>query len=604
MINFTEVNQAALASGYPRYLFPKAKQAGRELQCGDIFGNEGRSFNLNLDSGAWIDNSTGQRGGDFISLVAQREGLSQGEAARKIQADLSLPTAAASPRPAPRQTPKDDQPEAPTTREPAHIYPYYNDDGTLAFEVLRFEKPGHKKAIRTRGTYNPKLLYNAKTAVNYNPVFVVEGEACVEALKAPNINLHNAVSNPGGAGKWRNEHSQALKGKNIIILPDNDDPGKAHAAKVAASVYTYAASIKILNLPGLPHKGDVVNWLEAGGTVPELRSLIDAAPLYQPPNETPKEETSASAHLEAFRPVIMGIRSFLAKEYPPRDYVLWPIIPEQGLTMLFAMRGIGKTMVALSIALVVASGGILFGWKAPKARKVIYLDGEMPASAMQERIKEIEAGMGCMVDEDYFKIWTPDEQPNGFTLNLSTPIGQACLAETVKNFDLIIVDNLATLCRSGKENEAESWGQMQAWLLALRRLGKSVLLVHHAGKTGDQRGSSAKEDILDTVLKLYHASDYTADQGARFTIELTKARGIIGPEAEPFEARLVEDESGRGLAWEYGSSKDKDRRIIQELLEEGYTQRQIVEYLGDGWNLAKVHRFIKKHNLKKRGLVA
>jgi putative DNA primase/helicase len=126
---------------------------------------------------------------------------------------------------------------------------------------------------------------------------------------------------------------------------------------------------------------------------------------------------------------------------------------------------------------------------------------------MQERIRDLEAGLGCQIDEGYFQIMNPDEQRDGFTLNLNTPEGQACLAESVKDFDLIIVDNLATLCRGHKENEAESWGQMQEWLLALRRMGKAVLLVHHAGKTGDQRGSSAKEDVLDCVIKLSHAAD-------------------------------------------------------------------------------------------------
>ncbi|MDR2725024.1 MAG: AAA family ATPase [Candidatus Adiutrix sp.] len=600
-MNFAEINQAALASEYPRYLFPKANQAGRELQCGDIYGSEGRSFNLNLDSGAWIDNSTGQKGGDFISLVAEREGLTQGEAARKIQAGLSMAPAPA-PKPAPRPSERDDRPEAPTTGEPAHTYPYHNGDGSLAFEVLRYEKPGHKKAIRAKGAYNPKLLYNAAVALTYNPIFIVEGEACVEALRPAKIGLPNAVCNPGGAGKWRDEHSQALKGKDVVIFPDNDQPGRDHAAKVAASVYPYAASVKILDLPGLPPKGDVVDWLAAGGTSSQLRALMEAAPLYQPPQEIPKE---APLSPKASRLVVMGVRSFLSEEIPPRDYILNPVIPEQGLVMLYAARGVGKTFIALSISVAVASGGPLFAWKAERPRRTIYFDGEMPARTMQDRIRAIEAGAGCQIDDDFLQIMTPDKQADRIMPNLSTPEGQAELAEIVSGFDFIVIDNLATLCRGRKENEAESWGQMQEWLLTLRRAGKSVLLVHHAGKTGDQRGSSAKEDILDTVIKLSRSNEYMADQGAKFDLELTKARGITGPDAEPFEATLTQSYfKSEGLAWEYSRKADRDKRRVQELLNEELTQRQIADIMGEGWNLTRVNRFIHKHSLKKKGLVS
>lgn len=103
---------------------------------------------------------------------------------------------------------------------------------------------------------------------------------------------------------------------------------------------------------------------------------------------------------------------------------------------------------------------------------------------------------------------------------------------------LIVLDNLATLCRHGRANDEESFLPVQEWLLKLRRRGISVLLVHHASKNGSQRGTSSKEDTLDTVIQLKRPSDYETDQGARFEVHLTKARGIFGEDAEPFEAQL------------------------------------------------------------------
>src|SRR5690606_22821709 len=110
---------------------------------------------------------------------------------------------------------------------------------------------------------------------------------------------------------------------------------------------------------------------------------------------------------------------------------------------------------------------------------------------------------------------TPDLQ-SGLMPNLSTLEGRLAISKYVNECDLVIVDNISTLCHQGKENEAESWIPMQEWALKLRRLGISVLFIHHAGKSGQQRGTSKREDILDTIIKLKHPSDYEANMGACF----------------------------------------------------------------------------------------
>ena len=112
----------------------------------------------------------------------------------------------------------------------------------------------------------------------------------------------------------------------------------------------------------------------------------------------------------------------------------------------------------------------------------------------------------------------------------------------IADADLVIVDNLSTLCRGLKENEADSWTPVQNWCLSLRRAAKSVLLIHHGGKSGAQRGTSRKEDVLDTVVSLRKPPDHQADQGARFEIHFEKSRGFYGPEAAPFEAWLKGDQ--------------------------------------------------------------
>ena len=95
--------------------------------------------------------------------------------------------------------------------------------------------------------------------------------------------------------------------------------------------------------------------------------------------------------------------SFLSLVIPPREMVLDPILPKQGLAMLHSWRGIGKTHCALGIGYAVASGGGFLRWKAPSPRKVLYIDGEMPAVAMQERLAAVVNGSGPEPDQDAFR---------------------------------------------------------------------------------------------------------------------------------------------------------------------------------------------------------
>ena len=91
-----------------------------------------------------------------------------------------------------------------------------------------------------------------------------------------------ATCNPMGAGKWRPDFNQYFEGKQVVILPDNDEPGRKHAESVARHLHGTAKSVKILELPGLPEKGDVSDWLAAGGTADQLFNLAEKAPEWQP----------------------------------------------------------------------------------------------------------------------------------------------------------------------------------------------------------------------------------------------------------------------------------------------------------------------------------
>jgi len=291
-------------------------------------------------------------------------------------------------------------------------------------------------------------------------------------------------------------------------------------------------------------------------------------------------KAGATALLNGPRLVVADAAQLLSLELPPREYILNPVIPRQGLVMLYAPRGVGKTFVALSLAYAAASGQWVFRWQAPKPRRVLYLDGEMPANTMRERLAAIVAGYELeLPGPDWLQFITPDLQGMGLRMpNLATPEGQAAIMPHLEGVDLVVVDNLATLARAGRENDAEGWLPVQAWMLGLRQRGLSVCMVHHAGKGGQQRGTSSREDVLDTVIALRRPHNYQQEEGARFEVHLEKARGICGDEAKSFEATL--ETQGDALVWRCRDIEDVRLAQIRALLDEKMTVREIAEETG------------------------
>jgi len=297
-------------------------------------------------------------------------------------------------------------------------------------------------------------------------------------------------------------------------------------------------------------------------------------------------------------PRIVTLGAFLAQDLPPRELLLSPWLPRQGLVMVHAYRGIGKTFVALHVAYAVASGGNFLGWGAQRPAGVFFLDGEMPAPVLQERLAAIVAGSDREIVAP-FNIMTPDLQPiDRPSFNLANIEDQESLNPFLKGIDLIIVDNLSTMARGGKANDAESWLPIQEWALKQRAAGRSVLFIHHSGKSGAQRGTSAKEDVLDTVIGLRRPSDYEPSQGARFEVHFEKARGFSGTDSDPIEASLIQDQQGR-LTWVTKPLDDVIYDRVIELHADGLNHREIAEEVGR--DRSRVTRMIQR--AKKEGRI-
>jgi DNA-binding transcriptional ArsR family regulator len=307
---------------------------------------------------------------------------------------------------------------------------------------------------------------------------------------------------------------------------------------------------------------------------------IDAAVEWRSERPTPTYRVAPpeapAGYIPAYHKGLVTLTGaeLLTREFPAREFLLSPWLPSKGLAMIFAERGIGKTWVGLNIAHATAGGGSFLRWSASRPCRVVYIDGEMPAGALKDRYAAIVEGAAFDAPEDGFRLVAADMQPDGLP-DLADPAAQRFYDHVIADADLIIVDNLSTVCRALRENEADSWGPVQAWCLRQRAAGKSVLLVHHAGKGGGQRGTSRKEDVLDSVISLKRPVDYDASEGARFEVHYSKARGFWGDAAAPFEARLVE---GKWLVGEIMIDDSAD--TMRAMKESGATVREIAERLG------------------------
>lgn len=182
---------------------------------------------------------------------------------------------------------------------------YRDADGKLLFQVVRFEPKSFAQRVPDRSTDTGwkwglngvrTVLYRMPEVAIAQKVYIVEGEKDVENLVALGV---TATTSPMGADKWRAWYSQALKGKDLVFIPDNDEPGRQHVRHaVADCMAAGAASVKILHLDGLDEKGDVSDWIAAGNGLVELMALegrtapVEAEDLDRTPEWTKKLQRS------------------------------------------------------------------------------------------------------------------------------------------------------------------------------------------------------------------------------------------------------------------------------------------------------------------------
>jgi hypothetical protein len=376
----------------------------------------------------------------------------------------------------------------------------------------------------------PELLAALEADPNAE-VHIFEGERKVDVAR--NWHLVATCCN-GGAGKWKAEHSEHLRGRNVVIHPDNDDKGRKHVETTAQSLHGIARRIRVLELPGLGPTGDIVDWKKVGHTREELEALIENAREWKADSSKLVEMPPAAPATTQLPPVLSKAQ-FLNGFVPP-DYRIDGMLQRGFIYSLTGQTGAGKTAVALRINEEVGSpdpGPGMFGGHEVLRGCGVYFVGENPDD-IRMRIIGSDSKRGRTSDHDRI-----DFIPGVFDIDGLFAQLEKVIADR-GGVDFVTVDTSAAYFPGQDEN---SNAEIGAHARKLRRLttlpGKpTVLVLCHPIKHVTEayqllpRGGGAFLAEMDGNLTLFGT-------GHRIS-ELHHSNKFRGPGFEPISFRLEE----------------------------------------------------------------
>lgn len=485
-------------------------------------------------------------------------------------------------------------------------YPYRNETGQVLYWVGRFGGKEFRQwragaqGERIWGLGNvrrvlfglPELLASAPGET----IAIVEGEK--DAIAVASLGVA-ATTNAMGAGKWRQEYTDWLKqhlpDRKFVVLPDNDEPGIDHADAVCASLKRAGLECRVVGLPGLGPKGDVSDWIKAGGTAEQLQELL------RPPRHPLLDRLLSRDQV---------------RNLPPHAWQIEGLFFEQSIVEIYSEPNQGKTLLAMDIGLNMVRGGAWADHAIVTAGPVIYVNSDGgPGFSPRLRAWEMANGTDAL-----YEFWT---HPQELLIADAAQMQEFTdgLGELPEAPGLLIIDTLSQCIPGVNENQQEDMSRVVGHLNAIkRRYGTTVMLLHHVGKDGLNRGSTVIPGAADTIIRIsqqpgdliemrcdkqrdgrkfaplyFQIASHGADQG----VYLVQAAGPSGsPAAREEREQQVIDSLRLNGAWltreevrarTLGISAASVYRYLRKLAEEGILVES--ERPGDGGRRAKVYRY-------------
>jgi DNA polymerase I len=294
---------------------------------------------------------------------------------------------------------------------------------------------------------------------------------------------------PMGAKHWKPHYAGFLTGAHVVVVADNDGPGGEHAEMVATELLPFAASVKILKLPDVPEKGDLSDWIEAGGTREEFDSLVSKTPQFILPTKESEFGEKELLPVKSLREVVTE-----AEETP--DFIIKDLLKKGELTDLSGLaKYSGKTTLVMHALKAVRAGDLFLGEPTSEAR-ILYL------TEQGNNFKEAIEKAALNLDDDGFVVVQHRDVRGEEWEELLEKAVKSCEED---GRDVLVVDTFAAFTKlvgSEENNAGDIRERMEPLKKAAQSHGLAVLVIRHAGKDGRGRGSSQFEAEVDIVATL------------------------------------------------------------------------------------------------------
>ncbi len=269
--------------------------------------------------------------------------------------------------------------------------------------------------------------------------------------------------------------------------------------------------------------------------------MMKAAKLI--PVDTPLDKAEELRRVDDpfdFKLAVLAEQEIMGMNIPDKAWVMRNFMREETITIVNGFRGEGKSWLSTSIGNEVSWGGRVGPWKVEKPMNVLIVDGEMPVKMQQERLGLLNKGRDIRKKPRRLFVY-PEAYAYRIGLhraNILSPEWRERIADVVygRRVGLLILDNLSSLAPGIDENDKMEFDPVNRWLLEMRFNGITILMTHHTGKSGQQRGTSAHEDHVDVSILLSRPRGWNQGQGCRFKCEAIKDRALaLGGETTTLE---------------------------------------------------------------------
>ncbi len=329
-----------------------------------------------------------------------------------------------------------------------------------------------------------------------------------------------------------------------------------------------------------------------------------------PPNEgpcAPKKLASmpdSQKEPHSLEDAILKDIDLMGLSIPEKQSFLSPWLNESSIVSIVGWRGVGKSLFTLGCVDAITKARPFGPWTCGDPVNCLIVDGEMAVQDCKKRISDLgTAGRKStlLYYADSYAYILGQRKASLLDFKWRKWLAEYMLQHNIR---LWVCDNVASFTGGIDENSKAEWDPINQWFLQLRFAGITTMLVHHEGKMGTQRGTSAREDNLDVCISLKKPPDYTADQGARFIVNFTKSRIPLDqlPLIANHEFQLSRM-AGDVYGWIWSNARTKDRKTILCLIDEGIQQNDIAKQLDvtPSWVSKIKNRAIMEGSLTKSG---